>query len=128
MCDNYKERNQIAINNPFIEDWIKIGKKNHWINNAWDPEFNKASFYECLTIDELKEKFLHGNWTIGTAFVYKNFCFINQVDGGDEFLTIRNNIEFESISAGYMIRHNNFDSFMERVIKAQDGELRMLNY
>lgn len=124
----YEERNALAKAHPNFKDWISLGKENPWISKSWDPEFNERSFYMCLTIEELKEKLDGGNWSIGTAFCYKDLCFINQIDGGDEWLTIKNNISFESITGSLMIKRNSFDSFLERVLKATDGQLRNLNY
>lgn len=33
--------------------------------------------------------FLRGNWSFQIGAVYRNLAFINQVDGGDEWWTLR---------------------------------------
>jgi len=81
-----------------IKEWIKIGNHNIWISEAEDPSFSINPCDECKSWEEIIEKLNQGNWCNGQAFYYKNFCFINQVNGGDEWLVIRGNIAFESIS------------------------------
>lgn len=81
-----------------LQSWLKIGRNNPWIKGAWDPPFTDTSFHECADMDELMEKFEHGNWSLGQAFVLGDVCFIQQVDGGDEWLTITEDVPFESVS------------------------------
>jgi hypothetical protein len=87
-----------------ILKWIECGKANPWIREASDPPFNTQSFHECQTDEELLDKFAHGNWCLGQAFHVGNLCFIQQVDGGDEWLTIKDGTPFESISFGAILR------------------------
>jgi hypothetical protein len=89
--------------NPYLSKWLDIGKKNPWIREANDPPFNTQSFYECADDAELLAKFEHGNWTLGQAFHIGDLCFINQIDGGDEWLTIKQDTPFESISFRHII-------------------------
>lgn len=117
--------------NELIEKWIEIGNKNPWISQAWDPPFDENSFCECKTVDELIEKFEHGNWCLGTAFYYKNLCFINQVNGGDEWLVIRDSIPFESMSCGLIIENHGreyFKQLVERMLNATEEQLINLEY
>jgi hypothetical protein len=44
----------------------------------------RDSFHECYMLTALEERIGHGNWLLGTAFFYRDLCFINQVNGGDE--------------------------------------------
>ena len=111
-----------------IEEWVKIGHRNSWIKCAYDPAFDKDSFYECRALEELTEKFLHGNWCLGAAFYLGNLCFINQVNAGDEWLTIRNNIPFESITMGSTIRKGELPQLIERFKVATDEQLKSLDY
>lgn len=61
---------------PIFDDirktWYVIGLKNPWIAGACDPEFDLDSFTECQTVDELIERFRHGNWCLGQAFYYRD--------------------------------------------------------
>jgi hypothetical protein len=87
----------------WIPTWLKLGKQNPWIREANDPPFTTKSFHVCVHDDELLDKFAHGNWSLGQAFVRDDLCFINQVDGGDEWLAIRRDRSFESISWGAVL-------------------------
>ncbi|OVE79479.1 hypothetical protein BVY01_02410 [bacterium I07] len=121
---------EIQLNPPKnrIQTWIRIGLQNPWIAGAYDPEFKEKSFYECHTVEELKEKFLHGNWCLGQAFFYQNICFINQVNGGDEWLVIRDDIPFESFTCIRIIEKGEFDELIRMILNATDEQLRELEY
>ena len=113
------------------EIWYKLGMSNFWIREADDPEFSKDMLYECKTLDELIEKFEHGNWCLGQGFYYKDICFINQIDGGCEWLTIKDDIAFESMSCGLMLRREGrgyFIELIERIEKAEKEDLLRYNY
>jgi hypothetical protein len=90
------ERNWIPV-------WLRIGRENPWIAEAWDPPFSERSFHECKTVDELIEKLDHGNWCLGQAFYLGDVCFINQVNGGDEWLVIKQDCAFESFTTRPLI-------------------------
>ncbi len=83
------------------EAWLKIGKKNPWIREAVDPPFTMESLSgeaDCESVQQLVRNILRGNWCLGTAFHHEDICFINQVEGGDEWLTIKGKTPFESIT------------------------------
>lgn len=107
----------------WIPAWLEIGQENPWISGAVDPPFNERSFREVHTVDELSLH-LPGNWSLGSAFYLGNLCFIQQVNGGDEWLVIRGGIPFESITS----KRVNLHDFVARVQEATDDELRSLNY
>jgi hypothetical protein len=111
-----------------VDEWLAIGERNPWIRCAWDPPFNRRSFCFCLTRDELKAKFESVNWCLGTAFVYRDLCFIQQVDGGDEWLTIRHGLAFESISWNAVIRKGEFDALLDRLLAATPEQCKTLTY
>lgn len=90
----------------WIKKWVDIGKKNPWIRKADDPPFNTQSFCECQTDHELLERFKNANWSLGQAFFVGNLCFIQQVNAGDEWLTIKDGTPFESISFGLIIKED----------------------
>lgn len=81
-----------------IKTWLAIGKENPWIKRAWDPPFDELSFYICTDVNDLADRILEGNHCLGSAFVIDDICFINQVTGGDEWLTIKGETAFESIT------------------------------
>lgn len=117
--------------NNYLAVWLAIGQKNRWIRRATDPHFNARSFYECRNMAELVEKFRHGNWSLGSAFTLGDLCFIQQDDGGDEWLTIKEDVAFESMSCGWMIKHRGeayFIAIVEAIQRASKEDCKRLRY
>jgi hypothetical protein len=94
----------------WIPAWLKIGKRNAFVRRANDPPFNAQSFQACAHDDELLDKFAQGNWRLGQAFYRGDLCFIQQQDGGDKWLAIKQDTPFESISFGRIIRDHGRDA------------------
>ena len=111
-----------------IDVWLELGRRNPWIRVAADPPFTAKSFAECKSIEELEERFAYANWCLGQAYYLGDLCFIQQDNGGDEWLVIRGNLPFESISASRMVRTGSFRDFVARVWAATDDQLRELEY
>ncbi|MBB4910537.1 DUF3846 domain-containing protein [Actinophytocola algeriensis] len=119
-----------------LDQWYEIGRGNLWIRHADDPPFTMASFSGCQSIDELEERLGYTNWSLGTAFYYRNLCFINQVDGGDEWLAIKtfwddgrpNSLAFESITFARYIEEGRLKDLIERLLKASKEDCRRLTY
>ena len=119
------------MNSPYIKVWLAIGRTNPWIRAAVDPVFDEKSFHECKEVHELIEKFRHGNWCLGQAFYLHNICFMNQVNGGDEWLVIRGGIDFESWSCEQVLRKHGEEYFLDRLARmycASDDQLMNLEY
>ena len=112
----------------YEDTWLKIGKRNTWIREAWDPPFDNDSFYYCADTAELKEKFEHGNWCLGQAFCLGDLCFIQQVDGGDEWLTIKKDLPFESITMLAVIKSGEFGELISDLQTASLEDCRNLEY
>jgi hypothetical protein len=114
----------------WIPVWLTIGRENPWVVEAEDPPFNERSFHECKTVDELIEKFDHGNWCLGQAFYLGDTCFINQVDGGDEWLVIKQDCAFESFTARLMVHDSlyPFKRLIEDIQNATLDQCRKLEY
>jgi hypothetical protein len=114
-----------------VMKWLEIGKKNPSIRLANDPPLNTQSFHECQTDKELLAKFEHGNWCNGQAFFVGNLCFINQVNGGDEWLTIKDDTPFESISFGHIIKHkglNEAQKLLDDIRASSVEQCKKLDY
>ncbi|HKX24265.1 MAG TPA: DUF3846 domain-containing protein [Candidatus Saccharimonadales bacterium] len=114
--------------NKLIEKWLRIGQENPWIRTAYDPPFTWESFAECYTLAELQERIVQASWSLGTAFYYRDLCFINQIDGGDEWLTIRYDIAFESITFAPFIERGEFASLVQRLLTASKEQCQQLEY
>jgi hypothetical protein len=116
--------------------WFEIGKKNPWIREATDPPFTIESFSgeaDCATVQQLVRSILRGNWCLGTVFHHQDICFINQVDGGDEWLTIKGRTPFESITfRTFRETHEEAErrasETIERIRKATEEQCRRLAY
>lgn len=119
-----------------ISQWLQLGQESPWIREASDPPFNRESFYGCQSIDELEERIGFANWSLGQAFYYRNLCFINQVNGGDEWLTIKTfrgenrptSLAFESFTFGPYIEEGRFKNLILRLLKASKEDCRRLTY
>jgi len=118
---SYTERQLLDI-------WETIGKQNIWIMEANDPPFNKGMLDKCWSAEELQSKLAHGNWCLGQGFYYQNLCFINQTDCGDEWLTIKDNYDFESISFIKIIQRGQFMEFLKRLLNATKEQCIKLKY
>jgi len=85
-------------------------------------------FHECSSVEMLKERLSRGNWCLAQAFYWQDLCFINQVDGGDEWLVIKGDLVFESLTVEPMIASGRFDDFLRRVMTASREQLLTLQY
>lgn len=71
-------------------------QKNGWIMKdgyPWqdDPYLEEYpyKFAECTSLEDLRRAFAHGNWAIRQGFLYDDLAFVQQVDGGDEWWTLK---------------------------------------
>jgi hypothetical protein len=84
------------------EKWEKFyakGMENNWCNGEYarlegkfiseEDRLNKNSVAVIDDIETLRQFFIHGNWCLGCSAIYKNLCFINRINGGDEWLTLK---------------------------------------
>lgn len=126
----------------FIRECYRIGMKNPWCSGraaiadgdfiTEEDRLNMGSFTIFGTIEHLKDAFDHGNWCLGQAFIYNDLCFIQQVDGGDEWLTIKRFgdevLSFESISWKPYINDDSFEEQFSRLENATKQQCESLNY
>lgn len=120
----------------------KIGMKNGWCSGRFameDGDFiveeDRLNKHSVMVVDNLKDLrrfFAHGNWCLGFAVIYKNLCFMQQVNGGDEWLTIRKTAKgaesFESITFGPMARNyrGHYDAgYLDSTERKENGEARL---
>lgn len=78
------------------ESLVEKCQDNGWIMKGgypWqdDPflEEYPYEFSECSDLEELRSTFTHGNWAIRQGFLYDDLAFVQQVDGGDEWWTLK---------------------------------------
>lgn len=120
-----------------VEKWLSIAQQNVWIRQrgsgdandmcAFEPPLTEHDFYQCYSIHELYNLLTRGNWILGQSFYYRNLCFINQINAGDEWLVIRDGLAFESLTAGVMV-YEEFQDWIQCVFNATEEELSCLEY
>jgi hypothetical protein len=112
----------------------KEGMKNNWCNGEYarlDGDFiveedrlNRNSFTVIEDIEKLKRFFMHSNWCLGQGVIFKSLVFINQVDAGDEWLTMKRFdskvVSFESITFSPMC--SNYEGYAGREKEQKAGE------
>lgn len=108
--------------------WEAIGKNNYWIAKANDPAFDYKLLKKVYDLNQLEMLFHYGNWCLGQGFYYRNLCFINQIDGGDEWLTIKDDYAFESITFAGIIGDGHFETYIQRLLVATQAQCIDLTY
>jgi hypothetical protein len=112
--------------------WVKVFGCDFQDDPMMEVEYDyEYTWVSC--IGELKAIMEHGNWAIRTAFVLGDLCFMQQVNGGDEWLTLKffkehGWVSFESISFELVIRDGEFEDLIARLITASYEDCKGLNY
>jgi len=91
-------------------DWLRNRDAEDGIYTEYPTYDYSYTYYECRTVEELKAAFLYGNWSIRQCFTYKNLAFVNQINAGDEWWTLKKFedgrlLDFESITMIRTINH-----------------------
>jgi len=129
------------------ELFAKKANENYWISGkcfiedgdpfaAVEYKHTTRSIHICETMEELKERIGCGNWSIGQGFAYKNLCFTNQVNGGDEWLTMKYFadedivVAFESMTLEPSIERNcgDFEDTINRLLRATKDQCLKLEW
>lgn len=103
-----------------------VCQQNGWLcynGYAWqdDPYLEQYpyAFARAKSLDELTSFMEHGNWSIRQGIVFDDLAFIQQVDGGDEWWTLKRTdngwMPFENTSAGFIIERDGVDAFTHMV-------------
>lgn len=118
----------------------EVCQRNPWLKNGGIPfeddpclELDSPfSFWQTDSITALQAFFAHGNWAIRNGVVFHDLAFINQVDGGDEWWTLKSFdgkwLPFESVTFSGIIRRNEFRSYLRRLELATEEQCRTLTY
>lgn len=111
--------------------WLQIGG----VDFVDDPTMESEYDYTFITTQNpqaLEAFFQHGNWSIRTGVVYRDLAFINQINGGDEWWTLKNFegkwVAFESITFRLIIRDGEFESYLDRMLNARLNENGVVSY
>lgn len=93
---------------------------NHWLSDwgSYPTSDYNYSFRTVKTTEELKGVFEECSWSIRTVLIYADLAFVQQVNGGDEWLTLKKeNGTYQS-----------FESVSFSLIIARDGDVRFHEY
>lgn len=113
--------------------WLKV----HGIVFEEDPDMESDYPFNFQSVDDLRalrEYFSHGNWAIRDGVVFGDLAFINQVNGGDEWWTLKwdgeNWVGFESCSMDRIIRSGKFqfESLISHMQRATVAQCKNLDY
>jgi hypothetical protein len=120
-----------------IGNLAAVCDKNLWLGNY--REYPACDYgYDFVGIDDLDalaERFEHGNWSIRTVFLYGGLAFVQQVNGGDEWLALRQTApreweSFESISMEHILRNRGpeaFKAYVSELVGEHGLKLRSAN-
>lgn len=104
-----------SLSSEECETFIEKCQHNGWLMRGgydWqdDPYLEEYpyEFARLGNLDDLREYFSYGNWAIRQGVTYKDLAFIQQVNGGDEWWTLKQVddgwMSFESITFGSMVK------------------------
>jgi hypothetical protein len=112
--------------------WLKVGGVDFEDDLCMEHDYTWF-LQEYTDPDMLAAFFEHGNWAIRAAVKYKDLIFVNQVNGGDEWWTVKicpdgTLLPFESISVARMIEHGTWADCLQRMSTATSAQCRALGY
>lgn len=113
--------------------WIKVGGYD-WQDDPWLEEY-PFEFSRANTIQDLSEFFAHGNWAIRQGALFGDLAFVQQVNGGDEWWTLKRLpgegwLAFESVSFAHILKesHSEFVRYIAGMQLASPEECKHLDY
>lgn len=109
----------IVFIDPDIQKIIEICQKKIPYDPRVAASDQEWSITRAPDMDDLIECFQHGNWSARTGFVLDNLAFVEQVSGGNEWLTLRKDGEIwqsiDSISFYHMLQKNGREHCIEYI-------------
>ena len=115
MADLLDTLRKNSLSSEECETFIEKCQHNGWLMRGgydWqdDPYLEEYpyEFARLGNLDDLREYFSYDNWAIRQGVTYKDLAFIQQVNGGDEWWTLKQVddgwMSFESITFGSMVK------------------------
>lgn len=102
-------------------------EQNDWLMNynEYPAHDYPYTFEEIEDAATLAQRFRYGNWSIRTGFLYGGLAFVQQVNGGDEWLALRQDKtgeweSFDSISMEYILHNQEvaaFESYVDGLVR-----------
>lgn len=113
--------------------WLKIGGYD-FEEDPFLEEDSPYSFVRAKDVETMKLFFDHANWSIRNGILYKDLAFINQINGGSEYWTLKYDYEnskwvsVDSISMKRVVQDNEFEELIERLLKATIEQCSRFDY
>jgi hypothetical protein len=113
-------------------DWLKIGGAE-FEPEGFCCEHDYPYYLERYDDLEMLQRFFeHGNWGIRAGVQYQDLIFVNQVNGGDEWWTLKIDgeklVPFESVTFCLIIQRGEFRDYVRRLRAATPEQCRRLDY
>lgn len=116
--------------------WLRRGGYP-WQDDPYLEEY-PYEFAKAGSVEELRGFFAHGNWALRQGIVYEDLAFVQQVDGGDEWWTLKKIgdegepgdwLAFENCSFGGLSRdRHGFNDLIVGMSAASASECERLEY
>ena len=111
--------------------WLRRGGYP-WQDDPYLEEY-PYEFAKAGSVEELRGFFTHGNWALRQGIVYEDLAFVQQVDGGDEWWTLKRDgsgwLAFESWSFGRIVQEpERFSHAIECMHRATPEQCKRLEY
>ena len=111
--------------------WLRRGGYP-WQDDPYLEEY-PYEFAKAGSVEELRGFFAHGNWALRQGIVYEDLAFVQQVDGGDEWWTLKRTdsgwLAFESWSFGRIVQEpERFSHAIECMHRATPEQCKRLEY
>jgi hypothetical protein len=131
----------VPVKGELLERLIAVCQHNDWLKAGgidFEPDgfCSESDYPYCLEryddIEMLELFFAHGNWAIRAAVQHHDLIFVNQVNGGDEWWTLKMDgqrlVPFESITFRRIIADGRFKAYIDRLRNATVEQCRRLEY
>jgi hypothetical protein len=131
----------VPVESELLDRLIKACQKNHWLK-VGGADFEPDGFccehdYPYILersdgVGMLERFFAHGNWAIRAAVQHHDLFFVNQINGGDEWWTLKIDcdqlLRFESIIFRHIIARGEFPSYVQRLRDATVEQCKNVAY
>jgi hypothetical protein len=112
--------------------WLKISGLDFEPDGLCCERDYPYSLYRYDKREDLKAFFEHGNWSIRSAVQFDDLIFVNQINGGDEWWTLKvfggRLVDFESITWRLVIERGGFDHLLDKLCAATEQQCLTLTY
>lgn len=111
--------------------WLRRGGYP-WQDDPYLEEY-PYDFVKADSVEELRGFFSRGNWALRQGVVYEDLAFVQQIDGGDEWWTLKRTddgwLAFESCSFDLAVKEpERFSHVIERMHRATADQCKRLDY